>query len=78
MLRWFGKRKKSTSEIKDEVTMTVELNVSSIVCFLGLQILQKKATREAIAMDDFLAEWEKVVGPNLYDKIDVHLLKVRL
>lgn len=68
LLRWFGSL---ASEAE-----CVELDMSGMVRFLGLQLLESRAKESAMVTEDFVREWEMIAGPNLIAWIKLDLLKV--
>lgn len=74
LLTWFGKVK----EIDEDSSQAVELKVDAIIRFMGLQVLETRAKGKLNRLEEFVSEWEKAVGPNLSDGINVQMLKVSL
>lgn len=68
LTKWFG----CLAEQGD----SVNLYVTKIVSFLGLRLLQSRASETPILLKEFQEQWNASVGPVLEEHVDVGLLQV--
>ena len=73
LFTWFGKVKGNESSSIEQIA---GIKTDVIVRFIGLQVLQTRARSRKDKLDDYIRQWQIVVGPNLSDGINVEMLKV--